>query len=107
MTRADRVHSTPPTNTPIDARRRRFLTIAAGAVAAAVPVALTAAPASDPIYAVIQRHKEVLAAYHATVNVRGDFNDVEIDDERIGQVAVLNDMVKDTYDRMEDAGTEL
>jgi len=55
MTQADRVHSTPPTNTPIDTTRRRLLTIAAGgAVAAAIPTAtLTAAPAVDPAFALI------------------------------------------------------
>ena len=41
MTQADRVHSTPPTNTPIDTRRRHFLAIAAGASVATVG-ALTA-----------------------------------------------------------------
>jgi hypothetical protein len=47
MTQADRVHSTPPTNTsatnppgPVDPTRRRLLTVAAGgAVAAAIPTA--------------------------------------------------------------------
>ena len=53
MTQADSVHSTPPTNTPIDTNRRRFLSAAAsGAVAAAIPAAaLAAAPAVDPIFA--------------------------------------------------------
>jgi hypothetical protein len=78
MTRADCVHSTPPLNTPIDTNRRRFLTVAAGASVASVgtltAAAMPAAPASpacaaDPIHAVIQRHKEVIAAYCAAVNV--------------------------------------
>jgi len=53
MTQADSVHSTPPTNTPIDTNRRRFLSAAAsGAVAAAIPAAaLAAAPAVDTIFA--------------------------------------------------------
>jgi hypothetical protein len=44
MAQADRVLSTPPTNTPIDTTRRRFLAVAAGAsvgtlaVAAAMPI---------------------------------------------------------------------
>jgi hypothetical protein len=29
MTQADSVHSTPPTNTPVDTTRRRFLAVAA------------------------------------------------------------------------------
>jgi hypothetical protein len=44
MTRATRVLSTPPLNTPIDTNRRRFLTVAAGASAATVG-GLTAAVA--------------------------------------------------------------
>ena len=62
MTQADCVLSTPPTNTPIDTHRRRFLAIAAGASVASVG-ALTASamPAgaqdtaceADPIFEVI------------------------------------------------------
>jgi hypothetical protein len=37
------VHSTPPTNTPIDTKRRRFLSVAAGgAIAAGIPAAALA-----------------------------------------------------------------
>jgi hypothetical protein len=36
MTQADRVHGTPPLNTPIDTHRRRFLAVAAGASFASV-----------------------------------------------------------------------
>jgi hypothetical protein len=48
MTKADSVHSTPPTNTPeikpVDPTRRRLLTVAAGgAVAAAIPNAVLSA----------------------------------------------------------------
>jgi hypothetical protein len=55
MTQADSVHSTPPTNTPMDTTRRHLLTVAAGAaVAAAIPAAaMAAAPAPDPIFAAI------------------------------------------------------
>jgi hypothetical protein len=46
MTRADRVLSTPPTNTPIDTTRRRFLTVAVGASVASVgTLAVAAMPA--------------------------------------------------------------
>jgi hypothetical protein len=67
MTQADGVHSTPPTNTsalPVDPTRRRLLTTATGgAVAAAIPAAaLAAAPAVDPIFAVIDNHKKVMQA---------------------------------------------
>jgi hypothetical protein len=54
MTQADSVHSTPPTNTPIEPTRRRFLSqtagVAAGGAALALatipPASATAAPAS-------------------------------------------------------------
>jgi hypothetical protein len=47
MTQADSVYSTPPTNTPVDPTRRRFLTVAA--VASAVSAGtLAAAAAMDP-----------------------------------------------------------
>ena len=56
MTQADRVHSTPPTNTsatnppgPVDPTRRRLLTVAAGgAVAAAIPTAALPIAAAAP-----------------------------------------------------------
>jgi hypothetical protein len=102
---------------PVDRARRRFLTIAAGASAASVgTLAAAAMPATapdspayaaDPIYAVIQRHKEARAAYDAAVNVRGCFDDIEMDDERRAQLAVLANAVNDAYDRMEDAGADL
>jgi hypothetical protein len=52
MTRADSVHSTPPTNTsalPADPTRRRFINVAAGASIVGVGslVAAAAAPAVD------------------------------------------------------------
>jgi hypothetical protein len=49
MIQADRVLSTPPTNTPIDSKRRRFLTVAAGASVASVGALTVAAmPATAP-----------------------------------------------------------
>jgi hypothetical protein len=78
MTRADRVLSTPPTNTPIDTNRRRFLTVAVGAsfvgagslaaaaMAAGIPVAVTSPPASPDLRATIrhldQAHANLKAA---------------------------------------------
>ena len=56
MTQADSVHSTPRITAPkIDPTRRHLLTIAAGGVvAAAIPAAaLMAAPAVDPVFALI------------------------------------------------------
>ena len=72
MTRADRVLSTPPTNTPalpVDTTRRHLLTIAvSGAVAAAIPAAtLAATSAVDPIFAAINEHKKAHAAHLAAI----------------------------------------
>ena len=81
MTQADRVHSTPPTNTPIDTKRRRFLSVAAGgAVAAAIPAAaLAGAPAVDPIYAAIERYKMLSAEYTVAVDRRAPLEDDDPD----------------------------
>jgi hypothetical protein len=96
---------------PRDSSRRGFLTVAAGGAVAAVAgsptAALAAAPASDPIYVVIERHIHAVAIYDAAVRVRGGFNDAEMDGEQRAQLAVLKDAVNETYDRMEDAGTDL
>ena len=91
MTQADRVLSTPPTNTsatnppgPVDTTRRHFLTVAAGASVASVgtlavaAIATGAPPAAlavDPIYAAIERHKAAALIWDAAVNVRADFPD--------------------------------
>jgi hypothetical protein len=49
MTKATRVLSTPPTNTPIDKTRRRFLAVAAVASVASVgTLAVAAMPAAAP-----------------------------------------------------------
>jgi hypothetical protein len=75
MTRADRVLSTPPTNTPTDTNRRRFLSVAAGgAVAAALPVAALANE-PDPIFATIERHRELSADYTAAVDISSKLED--------------------------------
>jgi hypothetical protein len=47
MTKADSVHSTPPTNTPIDTNRRRFLSVAAGSTVAAIVPAVSARAADS------------------------------------------------------------
>jgi hypothetical protein len=76
MAQAKRVHSTPPTNTPIDMKRRRFLTVAAAAsvvsvgtlaVAAISTAAMPAAVTTDPVYAAIERYKEAAAAHEAAL----------------------------------------
>jgi hypothetical protein len=78
MTRADRVLSTPHTNTsalPVDQARRRLLTIATGgAIAAALPVAALA-NGPDAIFAAIERHRELSADYTAAVDISSKLED--------------------------------
>jgi hypothetical protein len=71
MTRADRVHSTPPTNTsasnpprPVDLARRHLLTFAAGGAVAAA-IGTPARAANDPIFPAIEAHREAKAASDA------------------------------------------
>jgi len=49
MTQADSVHSTPPTNTPVDTTRRRFLAVAAFASAAGAGSLAAAAMAPNDV----------------------------------------------------------
>jgi hypothetical protein len=65
MIQADRVHSTPPTNTSARHSRRSILgAIAAGGIAGLTPAIAAALPA-DPIYAAIeaQGRRSRLAAH--------------------------------------------
>jgi len=73
MTQATRVLSTPPTNTPIDTTRRRFIAVAVGAsvarvgtlAAAAMPTAAPHSPAcaADPAFALIRAKREADVLY--------------------------------------------
>ena len=71
MKQTDRVHSTPPTNTPTS--RRRFLSVSAGIAAAvaavSIPSTALAGPASGPMHAAIEAHKAAWAAYGVEVNM--------------------------------------
>jgi hypothetical protein len=74
MTQADSVHSTPPTNTPVEPTRRHLLTVAAGAVAATIPTAaLMAATAPDPMFDLIKAHRKAHAAHMASLNLQNRF----------------------------------
>lgn len=74
MTQANSLHSTPPTNTPIDATRCGFLGGTAAALAAGTAVnvaALTMPPAAaafDPVDAAIEAHKSAFRAAKAVVD---------------------------------------
>jgi hypothetical protein len=75
MTQADSVLSTPPTNTPVDTTRRRFLTIAAGASVAsvgslaAIAMPISTAPVSPALrsamQSLIEAHAELVKAQAA------------------------------------------
>jgi hypothetical protein len=76
MAQADRVHSTPPTKTPT---RRRFLSTAATLTAGGAALGLAIPPAlateSDPIFAMIQRHRELSAHCKAAYDISGNLLD--------------------------------
>jgi len=86
MIQADRVLSTPPTNTPVDTKRRRFLTVAAigsmvgaGSLAFAaaapndLPKAVTVPPAvaiaeHDPVFGLIDAHRKADRDHEAALD---------------------------------------
>jgi hypothetical protein len=117
MTQADRVYITPPTNTPIDTTRRRFLAVSAGAsiasvgalTVAAMPAAETGIPASiDPIYAAIKRHRDLAKTLDAAWKLRGHCKDfgtlTEAEQDRIRE---LNDAVDEASLPLEAAAMDL
>jgi hypothetical protein len=85
MDQADRVHSTPPTNTPIDTTRRRFLALSAGAsvasvgalTAAAMPVTGPDSPACavDPAFALIAEKLAADMAHCAAIDAQNEAED--------------------------------
>jgi hypothetical protein len=95
MTQADRVHSTPPTNTPVDPTRRRFLSQAAGVAAGSTVLTLAISPAStalapasplDAVYGLIEAHRMAATAWHAYLKAHGHLE--EIDDEDVCHAAM-------------------
>jgi hypothetical protein len=83
MAQADSVLSTPPTNTPVDPTRRRFLTVAAiGSIVGAgsltavamtpsdVPKAVTIARHSrpDPVFGLIEAHRKAYRGHEAALD---------------------------------------
>jgi hypothetical protein len=82
MTQAERVHSTPPTNTPIDTSRRRFLAQAAAVVAGSATLGMTlplpvSASAeeqtSDPVFNLIEAHRRAHAAHLKSLKLESRF----------------------------------
>ena len=70
MTQADRVLSTPPTNTPVDTTRRRFLTVAAvGSIVGAGTLAAAAMASTDvPKAVTVPRHSKPDPAFALIAN---------------------------------------
>jgi hypothetical protein len=94
---------------PVDPTRRHLLTIAAGgAVAATIPTtALKAAPAVDPIYVVIERHRAACADHCEAVGIENAFEEAHMEGEKLRQFYILEERTLDSYDRLDDAGTDL
>jgi hypothetical protein len=109
MAKADSVLSTPPTNTPIDTKRRNFLSMAAsGAVAAAIPTApLAAATAIDPIYAVIERHRKACREHNEALDIHMDFEEIGMTGAKLEEYKRLVAETDAAYDELEDAGLDL
>jgi hypothetical protein len=109
MTQANRVLST--SSAPIDTTRRQLLTIAAGAVAAAIPADARAYPghAADPIYAAIEKHRAACVVWDAAVDVRACFPEgpAPMTDEAWEERCRLDDAEEDARDPLVDAGVDL
>ena len=68
MDQANRVHSTPPTNAPVDTTRRHFLTVAAAGAASAIAApALPAVSTIDPVFDLIEIHRKAEATHLAAL----------------------------------------
>ena len=111
MAQADRMHSTPPTNTskitPVDPTRRHLLTVAAGGAVAALALPTAKASEADPIFAVIERHGKACREHNEAIDTHMDFEEVGMTGEKLEK---YNSLVADTaaaYDELEDAGLDL
>jgi hypothetical protein len=121
MTQADRVYITPPTNTPVDTTRRRFLTVAAigsivgaGSLAFAaaapndVPRAVTMPQGADPVYEAIERHRDLAKICDAAWKVRGRCKDFgKMTEAEQAHVRKLNDAVDEAHLPLEAAAVDL
>ena len=108
MTQADSVHSTPPTNTPVDQARRHFLTVAAGAALATAATAAAAPAEPDPIYAAIDKHKALTVPFDAAWKVRGRCKDFgALTEEEKQHIRKLNETIDAAGLPMEQAACDL
>ena len=92
MTQADSVHSTPPTNTSPTRRNILGTIAAAGAAAIATGPAIAGPAEPDPIYAAIERHKDLAKAFDAVWKLRARCKDFEtLTEAEKARVLELND----------------
>lgn len=106
---------------PVDTTRRRFLTVAAigsmigaGSLAFAaaapndVPAAVTVPQGADPIYAVIERHRDLAKICDAACKVRGKCKDFgTLTEAEKAHVLKLNDAVDEAHVPLEVAAENL
>jgi hypothetical protein len=116
MTQADRVHSTPPTNTSAiqaQSSRRTFLVQAAGAAGGAALGAGLPLPAPaatpDPIFAAIERHRAAAIVWDAAVDVRSVFPEgpEPQTDEQREQRDILDEAVDEARYALDKTGVDL
>jgi hypothetical protein len=71
--------------------------------------ALTAAPAADPIFAAIERHKVAKIPWDAAIDVRADFLETATPrtDEQWERLGELDDAVDEAWGPCEQAGLDL
>jgi hypothetical protein len=111
MPKADRVHSTSPTNTPISQNhpvdvpsRRRFLSHAAGvaaggsalALATIPPVSAASAPAGalDRVFILIEAHRTASAAHAVACDEQAHLEDADTEDACHAQVKAFDDLIQ-------------
>ena len=108
MTLADSMHSMPPPNTSASHSRRSILgAIAAAAAAVAGARPTDAAPAIDPIYAVIERHRRTALEHTEAVNTHMAFEESNMQGEELGQYKRLVAATEAVYVELDDAGCDL
>jgi hypothetical protein len=113
MPQATRVYSTPPTNTSARHSRRSILGAIAGSAAAAggmagLTPAIAAALPDDPIFAVIERHRDLAKTYDAVWGDRADCKDFgTLTEAERDRVRELNDATDEAHLPLEAAAMDL
>jgi hypothetical protein len=103
MTQADRVFSTPPTNTSARHSRRSILGAIAGSAAAAGSIggltpAIAAASEPDPILAAIEAHKRAYARFDDSVHHHSKLEDELPSDLRESFITKWDNVIVETDD---------